>query len=158
MTCSTLGAANTAFSLPEMRTRSSGIISATYLTWDAFVGHDYYLVMYLNLWSYVLNYIASTKQNLVCNILFWTLMDVICMPLAKCCNEWRVVLNHYNLGLYVKSCLKSFEISRLPGLWELKYMNLITSVIVLYLRSYNLVNYVTIYLENSLRTTIIHSK
>jgi hypothetical protein len=40
------------------------------------------------------------------------------------------VLNHYDLGLYVESCLKSFEISGLPGLWEPKYINLITSVIV----------------------------
>ena len=53
------------------------------------------------------------------------------------------MLNHYGLGLYVESWLKSFVISRLPGLWELKYRNLITSVIVLYLRSYDLVGSVT---------------
>jgi hypothetical protein len=53
------------------------------------------------------------------------------------------VLNHYDLGLYVESCLKSFEISGLSGLWELKYKNLITLVIVLYLRSYNLIGSVT---------------
>jgi hypothetical protein len=35
-----------------------------------------------------------------------------------------------DLGLDVKSCLKSFEISGLPELWELKYINLITPVIV----------------------------
>ena len=40
------------------------------------------------------------------------------------------LLNHYGLGLYVESCLKSFVIFGLPGLWELKYINLITSVIV----------------------------
>ena len=57
-------------------------------------------------------------------------MDVIRMLLMKCCNGWCVVLNHYGLGLYVESWLKSFVISRLPGLWELKYRNLITSVIV----------------------------
>jgi len=39
-------------------------------------------------------------------------------------------LNHYDLGLYVESWLKSFVISGLPGLWELKYRNLIASVIV----------------------------
>jgi hypothetical protein len=55
------------------------------------------------------------------------------------------VLNHYDLGLYVESCLKSFEISELPGLWDLKYRNLITSVIFLYLCSYNLVSSVTMY-------------
>ena len=76
------------------------------------------------------NYVASANLNLVCNILFWTLMDVIWMLLVKCCNEWCVVLNHYGLGLYVESWLKSFVISGLPGLWELKYRNLITSVIV----------------------------
>ena len=53
------------------------------------------------------------------------------------------MLNHYDLGLYVESSLKSFVISGLPGLWELKYRNLITSVIFLYLRSYNLVGSVT---------------
>ena len=31
------------------------------------------------------------------------------------------MLNHYDLGLYVESWLKSFVISGLPGLWELKY-------------------------------------
>ena len=86
--------------------------------------------MYLKLWSYVLNYVASANLNLVCLIFIHTLMDVIRMPLVKCCNEWRVVLNHYGLGLYVESWLKSFVISGLPGLWELKYRNLITSVIV----------------------------
>jgi len=40
------------------------------------------------------------------------------------------LLNHYGLGLYVESWLKSFVIFGLPGLWELKYINLITSVIV----------------------------
>ena len=40
------------------------------------------------------------------------------------------MLNHYDLGLYVESWLKSFMISGLPGLWELKYRNLIASVIV----------------------------
>jgi hypothetical protein len=49
---------------------------------------------------------------------------------VKCCKAWCVVLNHYDLGLYVESCLKSFEISGLPGLWELKYRDLITLVIV----------------------------
>ena len=57
-------------------------------------------------------------------------MDVIRMLLVECCNGWCVVLNHYDLGLYVESWLKSFVISRLPGLWELKYRNLIASVIV----------------------------
>ena len=57
-------------------------------------------------------------------------MDVIRMLLVKCCNEWCVVLNHYGLGLYAESWLKSFVISGLSGLWELKYRNLITSVIV----------------------------
>jgi hypothetical protein len=57
-------------------------------------------------------------------------MGVTRMPLVKCCNTWCVVLNHYDLGLYVESCLKSFEISGLPGLWELKYRDLITLVIV----------------------------
>ena len=52
------------------------------------------------------------------------------MLLVKCCNECYVVLNHYGLGLYVESWLKSFVISGLPGLWELKYRNLIASVIV----------------------------
>jgi hypothetical protein len=42
------------------------------------------------------------KQNLVCNILFGTPMDVIRMPLVKCCNEWCVVLNHYDLGCMSK--------------------------------------------------------
>jgi hypothetical protein len=48
-------------------------------------------------------------------------------------NLTRVMLrsvNNYDLGLYVKSCLKSFEIFGLLGLWELKYRNLITVVIV----------------------------
>ena len=57
-------------------------------------------------------------------------MDVIQMLLMKCCNGWCVVLNHYSLGLYIESWLKSLVISGLPGLWELKYMNLIASVIV----------------------------
>ena len=35
------------------------------------------------------------------------------------------VLNHYDLGLYVESWLKSFVIFGLPGLWKLKYRNLI---------------------------------
>jgi hypothetical protein len=83
------------------------------------------------------------ETNLVCTILFWTPIDVISMLLVNCCNKWCVVLNHYDLGLYVESCLKSFEISGLSGLWELKYKNLITLVIVLYLRSYNLIGSVT---------------
>ena len=37
---------------------------------DAFVGHDLDLAMYLELWSYVLNYVASARLNLVCNILY----------------------------------------------------------------------------------------
>jgi hypothetical protein len=53
------------------------------------------------------------------------------------------VLNHYDLGLYVESCLKSFKISELPDLWDLKYRNLITSVVIFYLRSCNLVGSVT---------------
>ena len=40
------------------------------------------------------------------------------------------MLNHYGLGLYVESWLKSLVISGLPGLWELKYRNLIALVIV----------------------------
>jgi hypothetical protein len=40
------------------------------------------------------------------------------------------VLNNYDLGWYVESCLKFFEIFELQGLWELKYRNLITLVIV----------------------------
>jgi hypothetical protein len=52
------------------------------------------------------------------------------MLLVNFCNERYVVLNQYDLGLYVESCLKSFEIFGLPGLWDLKYSNLITSVIV----------------------------
>jgi hypothetical protein len=70
------------------------------------------------------------KTNSVFNILFETPMDVIRMSLMNYCNEWCVVLNHYDLGLYVESCLKSFGISRLLGLWESKYRNLITPVIV----------------------------
>ena len=53
------------------------------------------------------------------------------------------MLNHYGLSLFVESWLKFFMISGLPGLWELKYRNLIASVIVLYLRSYDLVGSVT---------------
>jgi hypothetical protein len=55
-----------------------------------------------------------------------------------CCVESR------DLGLYVESCLKSFEISRLPGLRELKYKDVITAVIVFYLRSCNLVGSITV--------------
>ena len=43
-----------------------------------------------------------------------------------------------------RELVKSFVISGLPGLWELKYRNLIASVIVLYLRSYDLVGSVTV--------------
>jgi hypothetical protein len=54
------------------------------------------------------------------------------------------MLNHYDLGLYVGW----FEIPRdfigLPELYGLKCENLITSVIVLYLCSYNLDGSVTI--------------
>jgi hypothetical protein len=65
------------------------------------------------------------------------------MPLVKYCKKWCIVLNHYDLGLYVESCLKSFEIFGLLGLQDLKYRNLITSVIFLCLHSCNLVSFVT---------------
>jgi hypothetical protein len=97
---------------------------------DAFVGHDRYSGKVFETMKLCTKLCCFHKTNLVCNIFIWTPMDVIQMPLVKCYNEWCVVLNHYDLGLYVKSCLKSFEISGLPGLWELKYRNLITSVIV----------------------------
>ena len=71
------------------------------------------------------------------------------------------MLNHYDLGLYVESWLKSFMVSRLPGLWELKYRNLIASVIVfVHLRSYDLVGSVTCitqkYKSNKLAPTVDH--
>ena len=70
-------------------------------------------------------------QIWTCFVIFYlNSNDVIRMLLMKCCSEWCVVLNHYGLGLYVESWLKSFVISGLPGLWELKYKNLIASVIV----------------------------
>jgi hypothetical protein len=81
-------------------------------------------------WLGVIELCCFRETNSVCTILFWTLMDVISMLLVNCCNEWCVVLNHYDLSLYVETYLKSFEISGLSGLWELKYRNLITSVIV----------------------------
>jgi hypothetical protein len=105
-------------------------VSASVLTWDAFVGYDYYLPMSLNIMKLCIDLCCFHETNSVCNILFWTPMDLICMLLVKCCNAWCVVLNHYDLGLYVESWLKSFKISKLPGLWEPKYRNLITSVIV----------------------------
>ena len=70
-------------------------------------------------------------------------MDVIRMLLVKCCNEWCVVLNHSDLGLYVEVWLKSFMISGLLGLWELKYRNWSLRWLFLYLRSYDLVGSVT---------------
>jgi hypothetical protein len=100
------------------------------LSKDAFVGHGHYSGTVFETMKLCTKLCCFRETNLVCNILFWTLMDVIRMPLVKCCNEWCVVLNHYDLGLYVESCLKSLEISGLLGLWELKYRNLITSVIV----------------------------
>jgi hypothetical protein len=63
MTYSTMGAASISFSWLGMKTRLSGTVSASVLTWDAFVGHDVILAMYLNLWSYVSNYVASVKQT-----------------------------------------------------------------------------------------------
>jgi hypothetical protein len=43
------------------------------------------------------------ETNLVCNILFWTPMDIIRMLLVKCCNRWCVVLNHAILACRKKS-------------------------------------------------------
>jgi hypothetical protein len=110
----------------DRRARSLLVILSKLLLWDVTLS----LVMYLNLRSYVPNYVAFATQTWFVIILFWTPMDVIRMLLVNHCNEWCVVLNRYDLGLYVESCLKSFEIFRLPGLWEPKYRNLITSVIV----------------------------
>jgi hypothetical protein len=81
MTCSTSGAANTASSLPEMRMRSSGTISVSYLTWAAFVGPDYYMALYLKLWSYVRNYVASAKQTW---FVIFCLNSNGCNPHATC--------------------------------------------------------------------------
>jgi hypothetical protein len=56
-------AASTAFSLPGMKTRPLGAVSTRVLIWYAFVGRDYELAMYLNYWSYVLNYVASATET-----------------------------------------------------------------------------------------------
>jgi hypothetical protein len=58
-----------------------------------------------------LNYVASATQNLGCNILFQTPMDVSCKLLVNYCTRWYVVLNHVQSWLVV-SCLKSFMIAR----------------------------------------------
>jgi hypothetical protein len=130
MTYSFTGAVSIAFSRLEMKTRLSGTVSASVLTWDAFCGTWPYSGNVFELMKLYIELCCSCETNSVCNILFGTPMDVIRMSLVNCCNEWSVVLNHYDLGLYVGSCLKSFKISRLPGLWEVKYRNLITLMIV----------------------------
>jgi hypothetical protein len=125
---------------------------------DAFVGHDRYSGKVFETMKLCTKLCCFREINLVCNIFFWTPMDVIRMPLVKCYNEWCVVLNHYDLGLYVESCLKS---SRFPdyrdygslsiGIWSLRWL-------FLYLRSYNLVGSVTnliIFCQMCLNTTFI---
>jgi len=53
------------------------------------------------------------------------------------------MLNHYDLGLYVGWFEIPCDFDRLPELYGLKYDKLITLVIFLYLRSYNLDGSVT---------------
>jgi hypothetical protein len=81
MTYSITGAASIAFSRLGMKTRLSGTVSASVLTWDAFVGHDLTLAMYLNLWSHVSNYVASAKQTQF--VIFYLNSDG-CNPYATC--------------------------------------------------------------------------
>ena len=140
MTSSTLVAASIAFSWLGTRWARSLLVLVPD---DAFVGHDSDLAMYLKLWSYVLNYVASTNLNLVCNILFWTLMDVIQMLLVKYCNEWCVVLNHYGFCCMSRvgwnpSWFPDYQDygSLSTGIWSLRWL-------FLYLRSYDLVGFVT---------------
>jgi hypothetical protein len=139
MTCSTPGAANIASSPPEMRIRSSSTISVSYVTWDAFSWTWLLPDIVFETMKLCMKLCCFRKTHLIYNIWFWTPIEVICMLLVKCCNRWCVVLNHYDLGLYVKSCLKSFEIFELPGLWELSTRIWSLLWLFLYLRSYNLV-------------------
>jgi hypothetical protein len=101
------------------------------------VGHDYYLAMYLNLWSYVSNYVASTKQTRFV-IFYLTPMDVIRMPLVKMLC-WintilacllKVVWNPLRFLDY-----QDYE-SLSIGIWWLQWL-------FLYLCSYNLVGSIT---------------
>jgi hypothetical protein len=83
------------------------------------------------------------ETNSVCNILYWTPMDVIRMLLVNCCNEWCAVLNHYDLGLLSKVI---WNPTRFPdyrgygslstGIWSPRWL-------FLYLHSHNLVGSVT---------------
>jgi hypothetical protein len=119
-------------------TRSLLVILSKLLLWTWLLSGNVFELMKLRI-----ELCSFHETNSVCIILFQTLMDVIRMPHVNCCNEWCVVLNHYDLGLYFGSYLKYFKIFGLLGLWEPKYRNLITSVIFFYLRSYNLVGSVT---------------
>jgi hypothetical protein len=102
MTYSVTGAASIAFSRLGMKTRLSGTVSVSVLTWDAFVGHDIYTSNVFELMKLCIELCCFRETNLVCNILFGTPMAVIRMLLVNCCNEWCVVLDHYDLGLLSK--------------------------------------------------------
>jgi hypothetical protein len=46
-----------------MKTRPLGAVSTSILTCTAFVNMTFNLAMYLNLWSYVSNYVTSANQT-----------------------------------------------------------------------------------------------
>ena len=110
---------------------------------DDFVGHDSDLAMYLKLWSYVLNYVASANSNLVCNIFIRTLMDVLRMLLVKCvtndvlCWITTVLVCMSRVG-WNPSWFPDYRDYGIlsTGIWSLRWL-------FLYLRSYDLVGSVT---------------
>jgi hypothetical protein len=143
MTSSTLVAASIAFSRPGMKTRPLDAVSTSVLTWRFFCVT--WPLLWQCIWTskFLYQTMLLPRINWVCNILFSTPMDVNRMLLVKCCNEWCVVLNHYDLGFLSKviwnpsrfSDYRDHE-SLSTGIWSLRWL-------FLYLRSYNLVGSVT---------------
>jgi hypothetical protein len=87
-----------------------------------------------------LNYLLPLLSNMVCNNLCDSDVSEL---LVKCCNMWCVMLNHVRSWFVCWLVEIPRDFVGLPELYGFKYDNLITSVIVLYLCSYNLGDTIT---------------
>jgi hypothetical protein len=80
---------------------------------------------------------GDVSFKLLCFRYFWTWVvmtllncDVCWTTCKKGCKMWLVMMNHYDLGLYVGWFEIPHDFIGLPELYGFKYDNLITSVIV----------------------------
>jgi hypothetical protein len=124
-----LATARVGWLLPLWRSVNMGMIHLIYLVSKAFVGSQpwYWHVFEIRL-MLVSNYFASTTFQLSCNN--YVELRYILDYLWNGCNMWLVMLNHYNLGLYVGCFEIPHDFIGLSELYGLKCENLITPVIV----------------------------